>query len=273
LNIRSLIIVLGAAFTILFLVGCGTAAAQQGTAAPSVQVSPPAPATVNASPSTALPPVNFNVNNNQTGIWVSGLGTVMVAPNIASLNLGVSAQASKVADAQSQAASAMSKVISALTANGVDQKDISTRFYNINPVTRYDNTTQQSIITGYQVSNMVNVTVRAIDKVGTIIDATAAAAGDLIRINGISFSVDNPDQYNSQARTLAMNDAKARATQLASLAGVTLGRPIYVTENSASAPIPYQIAAPVAAAPSVSTPVSPGQVSVTVTVSVGYSIQ
>ena len=242
----------------IVLVGCGSVPAQQATTAPL---------------QSGVPPVNFNVSN-QTGIWVSGQGTVTVAPNVANLNLGVSAQAAKVADAQSQAATAMSKVISALTSNGVDQKDISTRFYNINPQTRYDNTTQQSIITGYQVSNMVNVTVRTIDKVGTIIDAVAAAAGDLIRINGISFSVDNPDQFNSQARTLAMNDAKARATQLASLAGVALGRPIYITENSASTPTPYTFAAPsLAAAGGTTTPINPGQVSVTISVQVDYSIQ
>ena len=104
---------------------------------------------------------------------------------------------------------------------------------------------------------MVNVTVRAIDKVGTIIDATAAAAGDLIRINGISFTVDNADQYNSQARTLAMNDAKAKATQLAGLAGVTLGKPVYIVDNSAGSTVPIQAAAPVAAAPGITTPLVP----------------
>ena len=251
-------IILLAFISTIVLTGCGSAPAQQATAAPI---------------SSSVPPVNFNVSN-QTGIWVTGQGTVTVSANVANLNLGVASQAPKVADAQSQAAAAMSKVISALTANGIDQKDISTRFYNINQLTRYDNTTQQSTITGYQVTNMVNVTVRTIDKVGTIIDAAAAAAGDLIRINGISFSVDNPDQYNTQARSLAMNDAKAKATQLASLGGVTLGRPLYITENSAGTPTPYTISAPsLAGGSAVTTPINPGQVSVTVSVQVDYSIQ
>jgi uncharacterized protein YggE len=259
--------------SIVLLAGCSGVTAQQATVSPSASVIPAPATSVNASTATSLPPVNFNVGN-QTGIWVNGQGTVMVTPNIANLSLGVSAQAAKVADAQSQAASAMSKVIAALISNGVDQKDISTRFYNINTVTRYDNTTQQSIITGYQVSNMVNITVRAIDKVGAIIDATAAAAGDLIRINGISFTVDNSDQYNSQARTLAMNDAKAKATQLAGLAGVNLGKPVYIVDNSAGSTVPVQTAAPIAAAaPAVTTPVSPGQVSITVSIQVAYSIQ
>jgi uncharacterized protein len=212
-------------------------------------------------------------SSSQQGIWVNGQGTVLVTPNIASLNLGVTVQAAKVADAQSQAASNMSKVIAALTGNGVDQKDISTRYYTINQVTRYDNSTQQSVITGYQVSNTVNVIIRSIDKVGPIIDAVAAAGGDATRINSISFSVDNPDQYNSQARTLAMNDAKAKATQLASLAGLTLGKVFFVEENSSSTPIPYNAAVPTVAVSSPSTPINPGQISITLNVQVAYAAQ
>jgi uncharacterized protein len=221
---------------------------------------------------SAAGPVSVNVNNQQ-GIWVNGQGTVTVTPNIATLNLGVSVQAAKVADAQAQAATGMAKVISALTANGVDQKDISTRSFNINQVTRYDNATQQSVVTGYQVSNIVNVTLRSIDKVGTIIDAVASAGGDLTRINSISFSVDNPSQYYSQARTLAMNNAKDKATQLASLAGVNLGRPVYIVENTQSPPVPYAVSLPVAAQAAPTTPISPGQTDITLNVQVAYAIQ
>jgi uncharacterized protein len=215
------------------------------------------------------------VINGQQGIWVTGQGTVTVTPDIANVSLGISVQAAKVADAQAQAASAMSKVISALTSNGVDPKDISTQYYNISPITKYDNTTQQSTITGYQVSNIVNAKIRAIDKVGTIIDAVAAAGGDLTRINGVSFSVDDPSRYYSQARTNAMNNAKAKAQELASLAGVTLGRPTYIVENAVSAPpIPYAVSAPnVAGAPSPTTPINPGQTDFNLYVQVAYAIQ
>ncbi|HEX7475768.1 MAG TPA: SIMPL domain-containing protein, partial [Dehalococcoidales bacterium] len=161
-------------------------------------------------------PVSVNVNSQQ-GIWVTGQGIVSVTPDIATLSLGVSAQSTKVVDAQSQAADAMSQVISTLTSSGIDKKDIATQNYSINQLTRYDNNTGQSTVTGYQVSNIASVTIRAIDKVGTIIDAVTAAAGDLIRVNGISFSVDKPAQFNDQARSLAMADAKAKAQQLATL--------------------------------------------------------
>jgi uncharacterized protein len=226
--------------------------------------------------SSNVPAQNVSSGNTLSpqGIWVIGEGKVTVTPDIANLSLGVSVQAAKVVDAQSQAASAMAKVISVLTSNGVAQKDISTQYYTISPVTRFDNTTQQSTITGYQVSNIVNVVIRSIDKVGPIIDAATTAAGDLMRVNGISFSVDNPGQYNSQARTQAMDDAKTKAQQLASLAGVSLGRPFYIVENPVSTPIPYNVSVPRAtAAPTTTTPINPGQTDITLTVQVAYSIQ
>ena len=118
-------------------------------------------------------PVSVNVSNQQ-GIWVSGQGKATVTPDIAILDLGVSVRGTKVTDAQPQAADVMNKVIASLTSNGVDQKDISTRYYTISPVLKYDNMTQQSTITGYEVSNIVNVTIRSIEKAGIIVDGVAA---------------------------------------------------------------------------------------------------
>ena len=192
------------------LVGCSTV----GTAATDVQ------------------PLSVNMNSQQTGIWVSGEGKVTVVPDIATITLGVSSQSSTVADAQSKAVDAMNKVMSALTANGVAKKDIQTQYFSIQQVTKWDDKTQQQIVIGYSVSNMVIAKIRDMDKVGTTIDAVAIAGGDLTRINGIDFSVEQPEKYYVQARELAMNDAKAKANQIASLAGVTLGKPTYVSEST-----------------------------------------
>ncbi len=220
-------------------------------------------------------PVNVSVNGQQ-GIWVSGEGKVTVTPDVATLNLGVSAQAPTVAEAQSKGATAMDKVVASLTSSGVDKKDIKTQYFNIQQMTRYDNSTQQSVVTGYMVSNMVTAKIRSIDKTGSIIDAVAAAGGDYTRMNGISFSVDQPDQYYAQARQLAMNDAKAKADQLAKLAGVTLGRATYISENTSGTPIPYAYPAAISkdAAGSVpTTPISPGQTDIILDIQVAYAIQ
>ncbi len=220
-------------------------------------------------------PVNVNVGNQQTGIWVNGEGKVTVVPDIATINLGISAQADTVAEANSQAVTAMNDVMSVLTSNGVAQNDIKTQYFNIRQVTRWDDRGQQETVIGYRVSNMVTAKIRDLEKVGTIIDAVAGAGGDLTRINGINFSVDEPGKYYTQARELAMNDAKAKAEQIAELAGVNLGRPTYVVENTYSPPIIYRDAmpAPEMAQGAPTTPVSAGEMDITMNVQVSYAIQ
>jgi uncharacterized protein YggE len=222
------------------------------------------------------PPVTVNVNNQQ-GIWVNGQGTVTVTPDIATVNLGVSAKASTVAEAQSQAATAMDKVIAALKSNGVADKDIQTRYFSIQQLTRYDNNSQQSVVTGYMVSNTVTVKIRVMDKVGSIIDKVAVAGGDYTRINGISFSVDKPEQYYANARTKAMEDAKTKAEQLAKLSGVALGKATYVSESSSS-PSPYYYSGAMyakdmesAAVPTTS--ISPGETDIIINVQLAFAIQ
>ena len=174
-----------------------------------------------ASGSTAT-----TVSNQQTGISVSGQGIVYVTPDIVNLQLGIQAQAATVADAQSQAATAMNNVLAALAANGVAKADIQTQNYSIQQTTRYDNVKQQDISTGYQVINYVNAKVRDVTKAGVILDAVTAAGGDLTRVNSVQFSLNDPTSANNQARDQAMADAKATAAQLASDASVKLGNPL-----------------------------------------------
>jgi uncharacterized protein len=222
-------------------------------------------------------PVIVNVSNQQTGISVSGEGKVTVTPDIATVNLGVTAQAAKVAEAQSQAAAAMDKVVNALTSNGVAKNDIRTQYFNIQQMTRWDDKTQQSVPTGYSVSNMVTVKIRAMDKAGSIIDAVAEAGGDYTRVNGISFSVEKPEQYYTQAREKAVQDAKNKAAQLANLAGVTLGKATYVSESTSTPYTPYyETYRSVNMAVGGSTPstsISAGETDITMNVQIIFSIQ
>lgn len=211
-----------------------------------------------------------DLNSQQEGIWVTGEGKVAVTPDIATLWLGIEAQAETVAEAQSQAAEAMNSVTTALTDNGVDEKDIQTQYFSIDQVTRWDSDKDEEIVVGYRVTNMVTAKIREMDKVGSIIDAVAAAGGDYTRINNISFSVDDPSPYYDEAREEAMADAKAKAEQLADLAGVELGKPTYISEGAIYPPVIYRDAGMEAAAPS--TPISPGEIELTLTVQVAYAI-
>ena len=131
----------------------------------------------------------LNLSSQQEGIFVSGAGKATAVPDVATLSLGIEAQAATVAAAQSQAASAMDKVMASLTSNGVAKKDIQTQYFNISRVSRWDEKTQEGVVIRYRVTNVVTAKIRNLDKAGSIIDAVAIAGGDLTRINGLSFSV------------------------------------------------------------------------------------
>lgn len=210
-----------------------------------------------------------NTNNQQTGLWVSGHGEVNAAPDTASLELGISAQEASVAEAQAEAATAMDKVMAALKAGGVADNDIQTQLFSIQQVTRWDQDRQQDVVVGYRVSNVVMAKIMDITKTGSIIDAVAEAGGDLTRIDNISFSIDDPSTYQEQARGKAVADAKAKAEQLAGLSGVSLGKLTYISE-SIYYPV-YTSAVKVAEATPV-TPISPGQMKISLDIQVVYAI-
>jgi uncharacterized protein YggE len=213
----------------------------------------------------------------QEGIYVTGEGKVEVTPDIANVRLGIEAQADTVAEAQSQANSAMTKVMEALKTNGVAEKDIQTRYFSIQKVTRWDSDTQQEVTIGYSVSNVVNAKIRDIDinntKVGTIIDAVTLAGGDLTRVDSITFDVDDPIRYYDQAREKAMADAGDKAKRLAELADVRLGKAIYINEYNASTTSPTPIYAKAEAGMSDTTQISAGELEIILTVQVVYAIR
>jgi len=210
--------------------------------------------------------------SQQTGVWVSGTGKVTAVPDVAIFSLGVEAQEKTVKEAQSEAISAMNAIITALKANGVAEKDIQTQWYNISPVMKWVEDTNEQITIGYKVSNMVTAKIRDISKAGTIIDAVAEAGGNLTRINSISFTVDDPTAYYNQAREKAMQDANAKAEQMATLAGITLGKPTYISESGGYIPTPYYLK-DYAEGGSASTPISPGELDITLSVQVAYAIE
>jgi len=172
----------------------------------------------------------------QSAIWVSGTGYVTVFPDMAVLSLGVQAQEATVQEAMDEAAVAMDRVIATLLDGGVAEKDILTQWFSIYPVSRWTDSGQE-VLLGYTVTNTVTVKIRDVDATGRIIDAVAKAGGDLIRIQGVSFTMDDPSQYYVEARAEAVADATAKAEQLADLSGVQLGKPFYISEGDSYAPI------------------------------------
>lgn len=206
------------------------------------------------------------------GISVNGVGTVTVTPDIALLNMGVEVRAPSVAAARKGAAEAADALRASLKRNGIEDRDIKTQGLSIQPEYASRATSQPTII-GYIVSNQVTVKVRNLDNASKTLDDAVLAGGNSVRVNGISFAVDDPEKYSSQARALAVKDAKARAEELAKQAGVSLGKPRTITESfGGPGPVPAftRGAGDLAEAP---TPISPGESEVTINVSILYAVQ
>lgn len=166
------------------------------------------------------------------GLWVTAEGKVYAAPDISLLDVGVEVQKANLTDAQRQAAESMSKIMKVLKAEGIADKDIQTRQYSIYPVRNWDDKKQQEYLVGYRVTNSVMVKIRQIDNTGGIIDKVTQAAGDDVRINNISFSIDDPIPYYKTAREKAVQYAMEKAKQIADTSGIKLGKPLYITEST-----------------------------------------
>jgi len=157
-------------------------------------------------------------------------------------------------------------------------EDVQTRYFRIRQRTRWDERTQQEIVVGYRVTNQVTAKIRDIENVGSIIDAVVRSGGDLIRINDLGFSVEDPSIYYDEAREKATDDARARAEKLAGEMGVKLGTPTYIAESAYMPPVyegmMYAMAeGPIPAPAPAPPPISPGEVKVSLTVQVAYSIK
>jgi uncharacterized protein YggE len=200
---------------------------------------------------------------------VAGRGQVTVVPDMATVNLGVLVQRDKAKAAREAGARAMTEVIAALKALGIDDKDIQTAWVSLNPVYDYRSTTQR--ITGYQLQNTVSVTVRDLSKISDVLDDSVISGATTV--NGISFDVADRTAAEANARTAAMVDAKAKADTLAGAAGVAITGVASISE-SVSTPIWYapEMSAAGAAEDRASTPVMPGSTDVTISVSVSYLI-
>lgn len=216
------------------------------------------------------------VSQQSLGLWVDGLGKTTGTPDVVLLTLGVESQAKTVAEAQKPAADAMNSVIQVLKSNGIPDKDIQTSQFNIQQVTRWDDKQSTYIVDGYKVTNTVTCKIRDIAKAGPIIDAAAAAGGDLTRVNGIGFTVEDPTPYYKIAREKAVQYAMEKAKQISQISGVRLGKVLYISEGANYAPVvrenyAMKFSAMDAAAPA-PTPISAGELEFQVTVQIVYEI-
>ncbi len=227
---------------------------------------------VNAAPPRQGPSVTPTPGAATSDIGVSAMGQVFTDPDTAIAQLGVEINAPTLTTATSNANTQMTAVIAKLKALGIDPKDIQTTNYNVNPITSNPQGGESPTITGYHVSNIVQVKIRKLDSVGSILDGAMGAGAN--SLNSLVFTVDDPSSFETQARTKAVQAAMAKAKTLADAAGVKLGTITSITEN-VQGPIPIFRSAVGLAAPSAAVapgPVETGQTSITVTVEMHYQI-
>jgi len=164
-------------------------------------------------------------------LTLTGKGSVFVAPDMATVSLGVSSLNKKASDAMRANSAAMGKVFNRLKAAGIEPRDIQTSQLSLNPRwSRSSNNNTPPRIIGYQATNTVTVRVRKLDQVGGVLDALTQVGAN--RINSISFGIQTPRPHQDEARRRAVKDARAKADLYAKAAGVELGRIISISENS-----------------------------------------
>ena len=201
------------------------------------------------------------------GLTVTGTGQVVASPDMASLSLGVLAQAPTAAQAVRDMSADMDKVMASLTAAGIAPEDIQTSGLRVDVQQSYDEATQSSRITGYVAATDVSVQVLDLSKLGQTLDAVVQEGAN--QMNGLTFDLQDRKPALDDARRAAVADAMDKAELYAQAAGVALGPVQSLTESGASggAPQPYMRMAMDSAE---QVPVAAGQITISADVTVTW---
>jgi uncharacterized protein YggE len=203
-------------------------------------------------------------------ITVTGTGAVTLTPDIAYVYIGVQTQDASASIAMDNNTARAQAVIEAIKTFGVADKDIQTSNFSISPQPIYDDSYN---ITGYtyMVQNTVYVTVRDLDKLGSLLDAAFEAGANTI--NSISFDVADRTEAVSQARLAAVENARRQADELATASGVSVGD-VQTISYYDSTPIVNQYMEVRAMADSAgSVPIESGSMEISTTVTIVYAIR
>lgn len=216
-------------------------------------------------------------------VSVSGTGQSQVQPDMAMITLGVETQAETAGDALAQNNQQMQSLMQTLVDNGVAEEDIQTQAVRLQPqyaqqgagvpqppAPQESTTPMQNPIIGYRAVNLVQIQVRDLTLLGDLIDAAVQAGSN--QIQGINFTVSDPQATLSQAREAAWTDAQQKAQELATLAGATLGPVLTVSEFSQTPLSVLQENVAMSAAVD-SVPIQPGTQQIQINLQVVWSLE
>lgn len=218
----------------------------------------------------AAPATGYN-GTEALGITAVGHADIVVKPDIAYLSVGVVTQDSNQSNAVSLNATKTRAVIDSLHKSGIADKDIQTDNYYVQ--TQYDYHPSPPVLTGYQVTNSLRVTIRDLSQAGTVSDNAVDAGAN--QVNGLSFDIADKAKVEAQTLATAIADGRLKAHIAAAAAGVGLGRLLNLSEGTVPSVQPIRFGGAngammrAAAAP---TPIESNQIHVTADVSMLYAI-
>lgn len=208
---------------------------------------------------------------NMRSMSVSGTGRVTIVPDMATINVGVRTEAEAVAEALDTNTAQANAIADILKEDmGVAEDDIQTSNFNVYPAERYDPMTGQVEGQYFVVENTVNVTVRDLSQLGSVLSAVVEAGAN--NIYGINFSVEDREAAVAEARQLAIEDAQAKAQAIAEEAGVKLGDLVNISVSSNDMPISYFDAKGGAYAEA-AVPIAAGTLAIAMQANLTYEIQ
>jgi len=209
--------------------------------------------------------------NAMRRLTVTGQGEIKVKPDTAVLTIGVVTEDKSSQNAVRANAEASQKVQAAIKGTGIAEKDIQTSNYSVQPVYEADHPGRRATIVGFRVYNQVRVTIREIAKLSSVIDAATEAGSNTIE--GINFTKENQTEVENEALAKAVLDARRKADQLAKAADIEIRGVWEINESGINRPPwPMYAMAKDAGVGGASTPIQPGEVSVTANVTVVYQL-
>ena len=202
---------------------------------------------------------------------VNGRAEIKITPDLAYISIGVHTEDTTAKEAVAMNNSQAQAVIAALKEQGIAAEDIQTTNFSIYPYEKWG-PEGQSLGTYYSVDNTVYVTLRDVEALGSVLDEAIAAGAT--NVSGITFDVEDKDALIAEGRTLAVADARTQAESLAEAAGITLGEVYSLSYyNSWPTPYYYDTKGYGGVAMEAAVPISPGQLTLTVDVSISFEIE
>lgn len=269
---KKLIVIVAVILAAALTAGCTLpASAQNSTAAPTAAPTEAAQETVAPAVSASEKiVVQLEEAQDKNSVSVNATGKVKATPDVAYTTVGVVTQKRKMQDAQAANRELMNAVVKALKAAGLTDDDIRTVSYSVYPVYDY---TDGAKITGFEVNNSVELTIRDIEKVGAVLDAAAAAGANTSY--SVRFDLLDKDPAYNKALTAAMEAARTKADTLAAAGKFTIKGVMSVSEGYSSTPVYYEYRAAEAMADAVKEPtyISAGDMDITASISVVFEIQ